>query len=1040
MARIVNEPTVLLDHVVGAGKTGTMFMGAMELRRRGLVKQPWIVVPNHIVEQVGREAKQWYPHANVLVATQGMSAEQRRRFVAQTATSDWDFVIVAMSVFEHIPVHPARRSRYIKDEIADLDDKIMAADEDQASDRSIKDLVRSQKMMQRRLETLLAAERKDIGLTFEQTGCDYLFIDEAHYYKNKSRVSAMKELTFSNATGRAEDLSMKLQILRERAAEQAIMRGATPEMEHMRIATFATGTRIANSLAEEWVMQQYMRPDILEQLGITDIDAWASVFTTTKSVITTNATGSKLISVEKIAKFANVKRMLALTMTFTDVVTRDQVPADLPTLKNGKRTVISTEPSVEVKDFIADLDLRIQMMDPSATWMDNILKVLSDGRNVSIDPQLAGLDPQSGETRASTAAREILKTYHDTKDNHYRNEFGEEHPIPGGLQIVFCDRGTPGGASGDKSVYNTLKNHLIAGGIPPEQIRFIHDARKPSEKLQLQEDCRNGLIAVLIGSTEKMGTGMNVQIRATTLHHVDVPWRPADIEQREGRAIRQHNQNPEVEIKTYVTERTTDAIMWSKIEEKATFIEQARTGNVDVDEVDDIGGEADLAEAAAITKAAATGDPRFMRVAELDALVRQLSALEAAASETRARAAATLRSKPLNVHQLQQLIAVSNPHLQSASTWKATTGTIAVTGKTFTDRGEANKALLHAARKTFLELDNHRKRKGPDVEPIPIAAIDGHPITAELSWLGTSLYLKLGELPLHVDMERTELFPAAKQTTIDGNRPDTPIATSISPDDNDAATARGLAQRIHNTYAKLPDKVSQLETQIQRLEGEIEYARTVADTPFERADELVAAKVELQQLQLEIREAENSVAARAEREARDERLAAKGRDPRWTLYLNPTEAMVKNSDFPPKPNTSPPCARKWSSKPPRISQNGRMPSALTPPPRIRPNPAANPLPTHHPTMTRLTPTSRRTAQPNPPRQRGTGLPPSTPPSGANACSAPATPPLAARACDRQHRCTPGACPVPDTTPTSGAVSGSGPVTGEATAMTKAPTG
>ncbi|MCX4097711.1 UvrD-helicase domain-containing protein [Nocardia sp. alder85J] len=895
---ILSEPVRLLDHVVGAGKTGTYVIGAMELRRRGMVSQPWIVVPNHLPEGIGLEARRWFPAAKILTIPSNLTAEQRRRAVAQTATSDWEIVIIAQSTFELIPVHPIRRQTYVRRALADLEDRVFHVKVD-GDKRSLKDLMRAKKTMEIRLAKMLAADTKDLGLTFEQSGCDYLIVDEAHHYKNKSRIAAMRELSLPEGSGKAEDLSLKLELLRERALARAITRGLSPDVENMRIATLATGTRIANSLAEEWVMQNYMRPDLLEEAGVGDIGAWGSVFTTSKSVITTNPTGTKLIAKEKIAKFTNLGRMLAITMMFTDVVTRDQVPVGV-TIAGGQRTIISTPASQEVRDFITDIDWRIEGFDASEPRRDNLLKAMNDARAAALDPKLAGLIGDTESSRARVVADEMLKDYAANCNNRYQAEDGAEHPIRGGLLIGFCDRGTPGGAGGEDNFYHTLRDLLVTGndhfpgGIPLEKIRFAQDAKKPSERIQLQDDCNNGLTAVLLGSTEIMGTGLNVQTRAVALYHIDIAWRPADLEQREGRVLRQGNQNPTVIIKQFVTEGTTDAMMYGIVEEKARFIAQTKTGQPDIDEIDDL--EDDLADAAAVAKAAATGDSRFIRMAELEQLVTALTALEKSAAETRYRASDTLKYNPISLSNAERDLETIERHLPAALAWTENPGILVVGGKHFTKRGEANLAFLSAAREAFLRLRRMQRKQ----TPMKIAEIDGHPIHVHTA--NDMLVFDIGGLGILRAVGSTDLFTAVKKdpASLDSGTTTTPSPAEMRA--AESATARGLTQRISNAYEKLPELYRDLQTKISIYNSELEYARSVVDKPFERAEELVNARVELTQLRLAIETMRNSPEAIAAREAHRERMARQGRMPGWSLDLNPTAYTVKESGLETKEN------------------------------------------------------------------------------------------------------------------------------------------
>ena len=401
VARITNEPSTLLDHVVGAGKSGSMLMAAMELRRLGLVRQPWIVVPNHIIEQFGREAKQWYPAANVLLGSSATNAEGRRRFIAQSAASEWDLVIVPQSAFTAINVSNDVRVAYAEKQLDELRSQL----ENATVERSQKAVMRAIKTAQARLEKLMAAETKDVGLRFEESGCDYVLIDEAHMYKNKQRMCNIEELSCTTAAQRAEDLSLKLDVLRERRHDEARARGIPEHAVVERVATFATGTPIANSLGELWVMQTYLRPDLLRAAGVADLGDWGAAFTATHTSIEVNATGTKLRPVTRVAKYTNLPELLALSGAYTDVVTRDQVPVALPQLRTGARQIVSLQPDVELTDFIGDLGWRADHLDPRHPQRDNILKISSDGRNASLDPRMAHLGAPTTSRAAEVAER-----------------------------------------------------------------------------------------------------------------------------------------------------------------------------------------------------------------------------------------------------------------------------------------------------------------------------------------------------------------------------------------------------------------------------------------------------------------------------------------------------------------------------------------------------------------------------------------------------------------------------------------------------------
>jgi N12 class adenine-specific DNA methylase len=870
VARIVAEPTVLLDHCVGAGKTGSMLMGAMEIGRLGLVKQPWIVVPNHIIEQVGREAKQWYPAANILLGAAATDPDGRRRLVAQSAATDWDMVIVPQSLFTAIGVSSDMQSTYIQRQLDEL-----AAQQARAITQISKKRVEQQKKkLESRLKEMTDQSGKDTGLRFEQTACDYVLIDEAQMYKNRGRLSNIEELSCPNAAQRAEDLAMKLELLRQRRRDEARAAGVPRHQIVERVATFATGTPVANSLGELWVMQNYLRPDLLAAAGVADINDWGATFTATVNTVEVNSTGTSLRPVTRVGKFCNLPELLAISSIFTDVVTRDEVPMDLPELVDGHRRIISITPSQEVKDFITDLGWRLDHLDPRRPDIDNQLKIANDGRSVSLDPRLAHIAAPA-VSRASRVAGEIIRIHTATADNVYRNpDTGQEMPIRGGLQIVFCDRGTPSKDPRQFTIYAGIREELVARGMRPEAIAFIHDAVKPADKVSLMHRCRTGEVSVLVGSTEKMGTGTNVQTRATALHHVDVPWRPADLEQREGRIIRQGNQNGTIEILNYVTEGAYDTVMWQKVEAKARFIEQVKRENVAIDEIEDLGG-GDLSGAAAETKAIATGDPRYIKQVQLDDDVKRLAALESAHQDAAARRDRQKLAVRKELRAVDADIATLAPMLDQISDRCARPAAVTVGERTYAERKDAAAPFAAACRTVFASL---RDASSFTAKPLD-AAINGIAITARRNHLKGQLQLSFDVPSTTVAIEQDELL--ATTPTLGG--------------ENCAAKARGLLQRMENAYNDLPHHHTRLQRRHDNLQAELDDLDTTALGDFEHAGELAAKLQELTALTAQLRLEAQSEAAQAAAAAATERLLEVGRRPGWTLDLNPTPALVEES-------------------------------------------------------------------------------------------------------------------------------------------------
>lgn len=874
-ARIISEPTVLLDHVVGAGKTGSMVAGALELRRLGLVRQPWLVVPNAITEQVGREAQQWYPAAKILLGSAATTADGRRRFIAQTASSDWDLVVIPQSAFTAINVSTDMRVDYIENQLDTLREQLQSAE----ADRSKKRIELAIKSAKARLEKLLAANTKDTGLRFEESGCDYLMIDEADTYKNLGRTCNIEELSCPNASQRAEDLALKLTLLRQRRRDEALAKGIPAHRVVERVATFATGTPISNSLGELWVMQTYLRPDLLEQAGVADLGDWGAAFTATTTTIEVNATGTKLRPVTRVGKFTNLPALLALSSVYTDVVTRDQVPVELPPLRTRQRQIISLHPDIEVVDFITDLGYRLDHLDSRNPRRDNPLKISNDGRNVSLDPRLAHL-PKPRHSRASAVADAAMRVHHRHAHRTYTHPDTGAPAGTGALQIMFCDRGTPAKDPAQFTIYQAIKDELVARGMPEAAIRFVHEAKNLQEIKTLFAHCIRGDVSVLIGSTEKIGAGVNVQARAAALHHVDVPWRPRDLEQREGRIQRQGNQNLDgVDIFIYVTEGSYDTVMWQKVQAKTLFIEQMRRNEVLDIEIDDLSG-GDIGTAAAETKAIATGDPRYIHQVELDDTVTRLTALQRAHSQSvRNRdwqVSALERAIPNQQRAIDELTPVARAAAAHASAGGPPRLTVADT--TYTERVPASHALAAACRRAYTA---GKDRGASRFEPIG-ATIHGIDILAARDLTHDQLLLRLAVPSRTAEIDGLEVLSTGAGLGSDDNGP----------------KQLGLLRRVENLYTGLPEHHARLQHERDRDQAALDDFVANPLTPFEHADELATKDAELKALTLELRMAAQSPEAKAKAAAAEQRMAARGRKPGWSLLLNPTPALVEELGYP----------------------------------------------------------------------------------------------------------------------------------------------
>lgn len=635
--RIVNEPTAMLAHVVGAGKTAEMVMGTQELKRLGLARKPAVIVPNHMLEQFSREYLEIYPAAKILTAGQGMSPEERREFVARAATGDWDAVILTQGAFEAIPVSAQEQERYIAREMAYLREQYEQAKANAGNDKNAQRTVKAMENTIIRAENALRKKlekQKDLGVSWEQTGIDYLMVDEAHMYSNLRTLSNIPNAGTAGSD-KATDLHMKMQYLRDSSRSG-------------RIATFATGTPIRNTVTQAYVMQRYLRPDLMEEAGVHNFDQWAATFGSVVEEMELKPEGKGFRTSARFAKFRNVPEFLRMFHTFADVKMREDLNLPTPTLRGGQAQTVAVPRSEALAAYVDELgnradEVRSGAVDPTE---DNMLKISTDGRKAALSMALVGGTHEPGKIEA--AADKIGTIYEANKDKVYGND-----PIPGALQIVFMDMGTPKGAKGrdeeasvddnevDWNGYDHLKAELVARGVPEDKIRYIHEAKTDTEKAELFAAAKNGKIAVLIGSSEKMGVGTNIQRRAKALHHIDAPWRPADVEQRDGRIHRQGNlhmtMGEDVEIYRYVTEGSFDAYMWQTLERKAKFINQVMRGSLDVREIEDVG---DTAMSYAEVKALATGNPDLLDKAKADTQLTKLQRLERTFARTQSNMAA----------------------------------------------------------------------------------------------------------------------------------------------------------------------------------------------------------------------------------------------------------------------------------------------------------------------------------------------------------------------------------------------------------------
>ena len=675
--RILSEPTALLAHAVGAGKTATMVMAGREMKRLGLVKRPCYVVPNHMLEQFSREYMQLYPDAKILVAnSDDVTPARRKEFVARCAVQDWDAVITTSSSFERLAVSAETEASFVASALDELRAAIAAND---ASDpgrkpTSVKTLEKTLARAEERHARLLDERRDDGGVTFESTGIDYLIVDEAHRYKNLYFPTRIQGVA-GTASKRAEDLDMKLRWLRE-------TKGA-------RVTTFATATPLSNSIAEMWVMQHYLQPEVLRAAGVEHFDGWAATFARAVTTLEMAPDTTSYRMKTRFARFANVPDLLKMFRATADVRRLEQLELVVPDVAGGRAETVVVPGSEDLKMYGLDLARRAERISAGKVLPtdDNLLKITGDGRRAALDLRLVGLAPDEAGGKIGAVADRVAGIYHANVDVEYPGS-----SRTGALQLVFLDISTPT-HDGRWNAYDQLRADLVDRGLPEASVRFIHEARNDGEKARLFAAARSGAIAVLVGSTERMGVGTNVQDRVVALHDVDCPWRPSDLEQRAGRGIRQGNANKVVSLVRYVTQDSFDSFFWQTVERKASFIHQIMAGEITERWVEDIGDEAlSYAE----IKALATGDPRIMERAGVTSELSKLQRLEAAWRSEQASLRNRLGASERESERSRSMASALRTAAPKATSTAGEQFRMVVQGRAFHKRTDAGEALRHA--------------------------------------------------------------------------------------------------------------------------------------------------------------------------------------------------------------------------------------------------------------------------------------------------------------------------------------------------------
>ena len=798
IAHVIYGGNTLLAHEVGAGKTYEIVAAAMEMKRLGLCTKSLVVVPNHITEQWAAEWLQLYPAANILVATErDFEKHNRRRLCARIATGDYDAVIIGHSQLMKIPLSRERQREILQRQINEVLLAISDAKRQRAENFTIKQMERTRKSLETRLEKLNDQSTKDDTVTFEELGIDRLFIDESHNFKNLFLMTKMRNVggIAQTEAQKSSDLFAKCQYLDELTNSHGVI--------------FATGTPISNSMVELYTIQRYLQYGTLQEMGLVHFDDWASDFGETVTAIELAPEGSGYRPKTRFAKFFNLPELMATFKMVADVQTADML--NLPVPKANFHTEV-IQPNELQRAVVAELAeraerVRARAVDPST---DNMLRITNDGRKLALDMRLinplAADDPNG---KVATCARNVARIWAQTKDQR-------------STQLVFCDLSTPNkntpiemqkNAEGiyemipDQftDVYNDLKKKLVAEGIPEEEIAFIHDAKTEQKRKELFAKVRGGEVRILMGSTAKMGAGTNVQDRLIALHDLDCPWRPSDLQQRLGRIVRQGNQNPEVEIFRYVTEGTFDAYLYQLVESKQRFIAQIMTSKLPARAAEDVD---ETALSYAEIKALATGNPQIIEKCNLDMEVSKLNMLRAShLSQRYALEELVLRKYPAEIKELNERIAgYEQDNARLAEHPKPAEGIapMILNGVTYAEREDAGKAIIHVC--------THMNGAGT----VPVGSYRGF------------------DMALSYDSKTNEFH-----MTLKGSLSHTAVL---------GADAGGNVTRIDNALEKINERLENARSQLAHATEQLENARTEMTAPFPREAELAEKTRRLNEL------------------------------------------------------------------------------------------------------------------------------------------------------------------------------------------------
>ena len=780
VAHVLYGYNTLLAHEVGAGKSFEMAASAMELKRLGLCQKSLFVVPNHLTEQWASEFLRLYPHAKLLVTSKkDFEPGNRKKFCARIATGDYDAVIIGHSQFEKIPLSAERQERLIQEQMDEIEEAIEEAKAQVGEHFTVKQLEKLRKSLKQKLKKLQGADRKDDVVTFEQLGVDRLFVDESQNYKNLFLYTKMRNVAglSTSEAQKSSDMFGKCRYLDEITGGRGVI--------------FATGTPISNSMTEMYTLMRYLQYNTLQQKGLTHFDAWASTFGETTTAIELAPEGTGYRARTRFAKFFNLPELMAMFKEAADIKTSDQLHLPVP---DAKFETVVVKPSEIQQDMVQALSERAAevhsgSVDPS---VDNMLKITSDGRKIGLDQRLMNSAlPDDPNSKLNACVNNVLRIWNDTKEQKL-------------TQLIFCDMSTPKG-DGSFNVYDDIRTKLLNAGVPEQEIEFIHNADTENKKAELFSKVRSGQVRVLLGSTAKMGAGTNVQTLLVAVHHLDVGWRPSDMTQRNGRIIRQGNQNKQVYVYNYVTESTFDAYLYQTLENKQKFISQIMTSKSPMRSCDDIDEQAlSYAE----IKALCAGDPRIREKMDLDVQVAKLKVLRGDFQNQKYRLEDKLlktfpeeiQKQKTRIAALQQDSQIATAHPQDKENFCGMT----IKGMVYDDKKAAGERLLLARQ----EMPN-----------------------ADMMLLGTYRGFELNI--------RFDSFKNEHQAVL---RAELSYPVSLGDD------ARGNITRLDNAIDNFADRIADAENALQNLEQQKQAAEVEVAKPFAQEEELAEKSARLAEL------------------------------------------------------------------------------------------------------------------------------------------------------------------------------------------------